>query len=131
MYRDAGRQLLTLGVMTRLDGPTLAAYCQCYKRWCQAEAAIEEKGATITLTKVDSKGNVTTLEQRNPAIGIAIEMMRQMRAFAGELGVTPASRPKIHATPQPRRAAQHTPLQEPKSALGTLLDANVNANKPN
>jgi hypothetical protein len=37
-----GPRLFRLEVVTEVDGSLLAAYCQCWGRWLQAEALVEE-----------------------------------------------------------------------------------------
>lgn len=87
------RQLLILGLLTEVDRAALAAYCQCWARWVEAE---EE------LRKPDHR-MVTTTESGYPVVspwmGIANQSMKQMLRFLAEFGMTPASRSRL-GTPQ-------------------------------
>lgn len=81
--------LVDAGVLTCVDRMCLAACCACYGRWVEAEQILREQGHVITTTN----GN----PQINPALSIANESLRQYRAFAIELGLTPSSRSRVRA----------------------------------
>ncbi|MFP4066228.1 MAG: phage terminase small subunit P27 family [Spirochaetaceae bacterium] len=76
-----------LGLFTVVDRASLAAYCQAYARWRQAEEIITAEGFTTTT----DKGNVI----QRPEVAIARNMMAAIRAFAAEFGLTPSSRGRI------------------------------------
>ena len=86
-------ELRRLGLLTVVDRAALAAYCQAYARWVEAEAIIEEKGLTF---ETDS-GYV----QQRPEVPIAQKSMQIMKAFATEFGLTPASRTRISVSQKP------------------------------
>lgn len=83
--------LKKLGLISQIDRSALAAYCQAYHRWWEAEALIKEHGLTFTT----DKGYV----QQRPEVGIASSAMKQMRMFLTEFGLTPSSRTRITAAP--------------------------------
>ncbi|MBF0406461.1 MAG: phage terminase small subunit P27 family [Candidatus Riflebacteria bacterium] len=78
-----------LGLLSELDTMELAAYCQSYKRWREAEEEITKKGMTDTT----SNGNVI----QSPYVGIANKAMTQMHQFLCQFGMTPASRASVTA----------------------------------
>jgi P27 family predicted phage terminase small subunit len=78
-----------LGLLSELDVMELAAYCQCVKRWLEAEEYIEENG----LTDTTSNGNLI----QSPYVGIANRAMTQMHQFLCQFGMTPASRAGVTA----------------------------------
>ena len=84
-------ELERLGLLTVIDGAALAAYCQAYRRWIQAERRVSREGLVL-----DSKSRYA---QAHPAMGIAQRSLQIMRAFMAEFGLTPASRSRISATP--------------------------------
>ena len=88
-------ELRRLGLLTTVDRAALAAYCQNYARWLQAEQALVKEGLIF---KTDS-GYI----QQRPEIGIAHKAMALMKAFCQEFGLTPASRTRI-AVPEPPKA---------------------------
>ena len=76
-----------MGLLSDLDSTALAAYCQCYARWKEAEAMVESEGMTITTTK----GNII----QSPYLGIANKAMTQMHKFLCQFGMTPAARSSV------------------------------------
>jgi P27 family predicted phage terminase small subunit len=76
-----------------LDRAALAAYCQAYGRWVEAEEKVREFGAVI---KAPSGFPI-----QSPYLGIANTAMRQMRDFLTEFGMTPASRTRIEISGKP------------------------------
>ena len=89
-----GKLLVTMRIMTDADRSALAAYCQAYARWKEAEAEMSAPG--FQMVKVTDKGYYHT----NPWLGISHNAVKQMKIFMAELGLTPASRSRIEAQPQ-------------------------------
>ena len=75
------------GVLTLIDRAALAAYCQAYGRWVEAEERLRE---TPMLFKTPS-GYV----QQSPWLGIANKQLELMGRYMTELGMTPASRSRV------------------------------------
>lgn len=75
------------GILTLADRAALAAYCQCYGRWVEAE---ERLAATPTMLKTPS-GYV----QQSPWLAVANKQLELMGRYMAELGLTPASRSRI------------------------------------
>lgn len=90
-WRRMARELYDLGLLTVVDRAALAAYCQCWARWIQAENELAEPDVHLTITT--DKGNVI----QNPLVGIANVAMDHMRKFLIEFGMTPASRSRVAA----------------------------------
>jgi len=85
-WQRVAPELEHLGLLTDIDITALAAYCVSYSRWLAAEADIEENGPVI-----EGKHG----RYKNPAVTVANSYLRQMRSFASEFGLTPASRPRL------------------------------------
>lgn len=89
-------ELFRLGVMTELDRASLAAYCQAYGRWVQAEESLAKFAARDPATKglmiKTQAGNAI----QNPLVGSANKAMSDMVRFASEFGLTPAGRARVH-----------------------------------
>ena len=81
-----------MDLLTHVDMAALAAYCQCYAHYVEAERVIQEHGFTVSIR--DDKG-VLKAVLPVPEIGIACKMLDKIRAFAGELGFTPSARSRI------------------------------------
>lgn len=86
-WRRVRPELERLGLLTVVDGVALAGYCQSYARWREAEAAIDEHGATFTT----DTGYVGV----RPEVAIAQRSLQMLRAFCAEFGLTPASRGRM------------------------------------
>lgn len=93
IWADVVPELVTLGIVGRLDRMCLAIYCQTYARYMQAEAEIDKHGITIIERGRDG---VILSYKKNPAVTVSIEAQKLIRSFAAEYGLTAASRTKIH-----------------------------------
>ncbi len=80
-----------LGIVSQLDRAALAAYCQAYGRWVEAERQLKE---TPTLIRLPS-GYI----QPSPWLGIANKQLELMHKFLGELGLSPVSRSRVSKLP--------------------------------
>lgn len=73
----------------------LAAYCQGYGRWQQAERALakmaETDSAASGMVIKTKSGNAI----HNPLVGIANKAMADMVRYAAEFGMTPSARTRI------------------------------------
>jgi P27 family predicted phage terminase small subunit len=101
--------LKKMKVLTVADGDALAGYCTVLVRWELATAAIEKYGIIIAEPDYmyDMLGNggppvptgAVTLKV-NAAVRIQSDALRQMRAFESAFGLDPASRGKLHVSPE-------------------------------
>ncbi len=94
-------QLYQLGLLTEIDMASLAAYCQAFGRWAEAEEELNEKGLTVETTN----GNII----QNPLVGIANQAMEHMRKHLTEFGMTPSSRAKVSGK---KKENANDPFQE-------------------
>lgn len=90
--------LVGMGVISVVDRAVLAAYCQAWGRWVEAEEKLKETPLLIRT----ASGYV----QQSPWLGIANRQMELMGRYMAEIGLTPASRSRIAvqgiaAEPQP------------------------------
>ena len=88
------------GLMTELDRSVLAAYCQSYGRWVQAERALARMAEAQAdfdqaLTIVTHNGTA----MQNPLIGIANKAKADTVRYALQFGMTPSARSKVSASP--------------------------------
>lgn len=84
------------GLLAETDVPALAAYCQCYAQYRQAQEQLRTEGLTVPL-----HGGGTRI---NPLATYSETLLKQMRAYAAEFGFTPLSRGKIS---KPVRGEEH------------------------
>ncbi|HHX91365.1 MAG TPA: phage terminase small subunit P27 family, partial [Paracoccus sp.] len=91
-------QLYNQGVLSQVDRAALAAYCQAYGRWQQAEEALSLMGERDRVTKgmmiKTTNGNAV----QNPLVGTANKAMADMMRYATEFGMTPSARSRITAS---------------------------------
>jgi len=88
-WHRLAQALHDMGVLTIADRAALAAYCQAYGRWVEAE---EKMKATPPMVRTPS-GYV----QQSPWMSVANKQLELMGRYMTELGLTPASRSRIIA----------------------------------
>lgn len=86
-WKRLANQLQLLGLLSQLDRAVLAAYCQAYGRWVEAERKLKE---TPMLLKLPS-GYV----QQNPWLTIANKQLELMHKYMAELGLSPVARTRV------------------------------------
>lgn len=80
-------QLHEAGLLARVDRTALAAYCQAYGRWVEAEVALKTHG---TLVKSPSGFPMVS-----PYLTVANKAMEQMTKMLIEFGMSPSSRSRV------------------------------------
>ncbi len=89
--------LYEAGVLTEVDRAVLAAYCQSYGRWAQAERQIAKLQEADELNGLLLKTETENIIQQ-PLVGIANKSKNDMAKLAVEFGMTPSSRSRIETT---------------------------------
>ena len=92
-------ELFTAGLLAALDRAVLAAYCQAYARWAQAERALAEMARRDQLTgglMIKTTGGNAI---QNPLVCTANKAAADMVRYAAEFGMTPSARTRIQAEP--------------------------------
>ncbi|MDT8718994.1 phage terminase small subunit P27 family [Clostridium sp. 19966] len=74
--------------LQQIDIKALEGYCQSYAKWKNCEETLQEEGYTFTTPN----GYV----QQRPEIAISNKALADMRAWAKELGFTPAARSRMN-----------------------------------
>ena len=90
-------ELYGLGLLSQVDRAALAAYCQAYARWGQAERALTEmakKAMPTGALMIISKNGMAI---PNPLVGVANKAMADVVRYAAEFGMTPSARSRIEA----------------------------------
>jgi P27 family predicted phage terminase small subunit len=88
-WRRLGRQLLRMGLVTEIDRPAFALYCQAWGRWVEAEDALRRYGVMVK--------SQSGFPMQSPYLAICNKAMEQMRSLLPEFGLTPASRTRVSA----------------------------------
>ncbi|MCB2136637.1 MAG: phage terminase small subunit P27 family [Rhodobacteraceae bacterium] len=86
-WKRLARVLNGIGLLTQIDRTVLAAYCQAYGRWVEAERKLAD---TPPLLKTPA-GYV----QASPWITIANRQIELMTRLMAELGLTPSARSRL------------------------------------
>lgn len=91
-WRRLSKELTSLGLLTSVDRSALAAYCSAYSAWVDAETFLAKYGKVIK--------SPSGYAMPNPYVSIRNQSLDQMRKFAIEFGLTPASRSRLQVEPQ-------------------------------
>ena len=94
-WKRIAAQLHVVGILTQLDRAALAAYCQAYGRWVEAEMKLKETPALIRT----ASGYV----QQNPWLQVANKQVELMHKLLAEFGLSPAARSRVTAMPSLQR----------------------------
>ncbi len=86
-WKRLARTLNKIGILTQVDRAALAAYCQSYGRWVEAEKKLTE---TPVILKTPA-GYV----QPSPWLAIANKQLELMAKYMAELGLTPSARSRL------------------------------------
>jgi P27 family predicted phage terminase small subunit len=97
-WRRVGKELLACGLISKIDRAALAAYCQCWARWVEAETQLKT-GGLMTLTPHG-------YPQPSPWLAVANKSLEQLRAFGSEFDLSPSGRSRVEALPMPRANEQ-------------------------
>lgn len=87
MWETVTPELERLGLLGRIDLGALAAYCECWSTWRAAREVLEVEG----IISEGRDGNPV----RNPAVMVANAASAELRAWAVQLGLTPAARQRM------------------------------------
>ena len=99
-WKQLAPKLSRAGILSSVDGDALAAYCQAWSRWKEAEEYLQKNGSVLAI-KGDA-GKVKYLQQV-PQVGIAKGLLQVLLRYQNEFGITPASRSNVTVT-HPHRA---------------------------
>lgn len=94
--------LYEAGVLTDVDRGVLAAYCQAYGVWAQAEREIEKLQQSSVLNGLILKTKDGNFIQQ-PLLGIANKAKADMVKYAAEFGMTPSSRVRVETSGTKRK----------------------------
>ncbi|MDB5294742.1 MAG: phage terminase, small subunit, putative, family [Phycisphaerales bacterium] len=99
-------ELLSLGLLTRVDLAALACYCEAVS---DLQGAIEMLAADGPTIDADSGYKLP-----HPAVAMKRAAMQAVRQFAAEFGLSPAARSRV-AAPPPAKANPLAAFQPPPS----------------
>jgi len=85
-------------VLTVADGDALAACCQTYARWKQAEVFIAKHGVAYPIR--DDKGQIEFM-QPFPQVAIARSLLQLLKTYQQASGLRPSARTRIEVGEKP------------------------------
>lgn len=94
-WNRIAKQLVEIGVVTKIDRAALAAYCQNWARWVQAEQEMSRADFRM-ITFTESGYPVVS-----PWLNVANTAMKNMLRFLSEFGMTPSSRARVDRIIEP------------------------------
>jgi P27 family predicted phage terminase small subunit len=83
--------LQRLDLLKEEDRAVLAAYCETWSTFVTATRMVTLEGITSEITTTSASGAETTRVVAHPAVAIARNAGRELRGFAAQFGLTPAS----------------------------------------
>jgi P27 family predicted phage terminase small subunit len=90
-------ELLALGLLTLVDRTALACYCQAYAELVEATRLVDQEGRILEVPVFNKAGEQTgTTRKAHPAVRLQRDAFARVKAFLGEFGLTPASRPRVN-----------------------------------
>jgi P27 family predicted phage terminase small subunit len=96
------KHLVACGLLTSVDASAFAVYCTVKGRLEYAETQVEKYGMVV---KDPSSSPDNPRSMPNPYLSIADKAIDQLRKFAIEFGLTPASRSRLQITAAPEAPA--------------------------
>lgn len=104
-WRRASKQLLEMNILTKVDRAALAAYCQAWARWVDAEKRLQDEPMVFK-----SPNGYPVI---SPYWVIANKAMEQIHRFLIEFGFSPASRTRIKGSAAPETDKEnHDPAKK-------------------
>lgn len=94
-WNRTSKQLFELGLLTELDRAALAAYCQAWAQWVQAQEEMSKP--TFQMIETTESGYPVA----SPWLNVAAQAMKQMKSFLTEFGMTPSSRSRVKVPEAP------------------------------
>ena len=86
-YRT-GEELLTSGILSRIDLTALAAYCEQYSAWIEATRMVRKHGTVIKMKTSDYL-------MLSPYLSVQKQAFTGMTRMLSEFGMTPSSRTRV------------------------------------
>jgi P27 family predicted phage terminase small subunit len=113
-WRRLAPDLITLGLLRRLDMPAFEARCELYATWLRCRTTIAKEGVIYT---------VNGLIRVRPEVRLAQDCLGRIRQYDSEFGLTPAARARVaHVTgdgQQPRLPLGDQPKSDPTKTMPT------------
>jgi P27 family predicted phage terminase small subunit len=90
-------ELERLDLLKEGDADSLAVYCEAVVTWREATKLIRAEGTVVTNRTIRKDGTESEWKTRHPAVAVAEQSARTIRAFGSEFGLTPAAESNVSA----------------------------------
>jgi P27 family predicted phage terminase small subunit len=87
VWQSLAPKLSQAGILTAVDGMTLAVYCQACQNWREARQVLKVEGNRVS--------SPNGYEIAHPCVSMEKQAFETMRQYATELGLSPAARPRL------------------------------------
>ena len=104
VWDEYAAKLLSMGVLTFVDGMALAALVDAHCDWREAAEIVQREG--LTCIKTTDRGG--SAEVARPEIAIRNDAWKRMKSMQVEFGLTPSARSRVSASPRDKAS----PLSE-------------------
>lgn len=104
VWHDLVKRLLTLKVISEVDGIALARYCRTYVEWLYCEEFLRNHGSTTDV--LDKDGNVLKVIE-NPQAKQFRALGDQLTRLEDRFGMTPSARARLAITLTDLRRAEN------------------------
>lgn len=89
-------ELATMNIDCRPDAMMLEGACVGYARAVEADLILAKEGLTVKESTIGDTGEVIVLKvKKHPAVEVANQAWRQVKAFCSEFGLSPVSRTRL------------------------------------
>lgn len=95
LFNSMSEKLFNAGILTEIDSAALVRYCTILGRWMDAEMRLAA-GMLTHIPLKDEKNKVRNF-MPTPDYMVANKTHEQLLKLEAEFGLTPASRPRLHA----------------------------------
>lgn len=110
-WRRVAPELTRMGVLAQIERGALTGYCTAWSDFRACREAVERDGRTILQVTGVVEDEVVGKIASNPEMKHMKDARLDMLRFAQDLGLTPASRTRVHAKP----------VEQPKTGVGKFF----------
>lgn len=94
-WRRVAPGLTRLDLLKPEDRASLATYCETWAMFVLAQRDVARNGLTLVQTTTTREGATIEKPVANPAVAIARAASRDLRAWAGQFGLSPAAESNV------------------------------------
>lgn len=104
-WKRVAPDLTRLDLLKEEDRAMLTAYCETWSMFTLATREVKVHGLTLPVIITATDGSVTEKRIANPAVSVARNAGRELRAFAAQFGLSPSAEMALGKVPDDGEAA--------------------------